>query len=222
MFRKFIEMLKKGDLMKQALEDSYTMFDHSVKLFEVVTQNFFGEPLPEGFDVYREDRLLNNMERGIRRKILEHLSINPRQDIVGALVLTTVIVHMERIGDYSKNIYELIEKKNYTTDCKYYNRAEVLARKLIPSCKRATEVYRKSGVEEAKLLIKELNDLKKEFERNIDEIMEEKDITVKNAIIFSLLFRYFKRVTAHTMDILTSVWQPFDLIDFFKEEPTQE
>ncbi len=222
MFRKFIEMLRKGDLMKQALEDSYTMFEQSIRIFETVTMSFFGESLPQGFNVYKEDRILNNMERGIRRKILEHLSINARQDIVGALVITTVIVHMERIGDYSKNIYELIEKKNYTTDCKYYNRSEVLARKLIPTCKRATEVYRKGGAEEAKLLIAELNDLKKEFERNIDEIMEEENITIKNAIIYSLLFRYFKRVTAHTMDVLTSVWQPFDLIDFFKEESTGE
>ncbi len=222
MFRKFLEMLRKGDLMTQALEDSYKMFEESVRLFEVVTEGFFGNEYPEGFDVYREDRKLNNMERGVRRKILEHLSINPRQDIVGALVLTTVIVHMERIGDYSKNIYELASKKNYTTDCKYYNRSEVLARKLIPTCKRAVDVYREGGAGEAKLLIEELNDLKREFDRNIDEIMEETDITVKNAIIFSLFFRYLKRVTAHTMDILTSVWQPFDLIDFFKEDTSQE
>ncbi len=222
MFRKFLEMLRKGDLMTQALEDSYKMFEESVSLFETVSEAFFGKEYPEGFDVYSEDRRLNNMERGIRRKILEHLSINPRQDIVGALVLTTVIVHMERIGDYSKNIHELVTKKNYTTDCKYYNRSEVLTRKLIPTCRRAVEVYRKGGAEEAKLLIEELHDLKQEFDRNIDEIMEEKDITVKNAIIFSLFFRYLKRVTAHTMDILTSVWQPFDLIDFFKEESPQE
>ncbi len=216
MFRKLIEVLKKGDLMSQAIEESYDMFEKSVSIFEMIALYFMGKPLREGFNVYKEDQELNNMERRIRKKTLEHLSINPKQDTIGALVLSTVIVHMERIGDYSKNIYELAKKDCHTKDCKYYKEGESLSLRLIQICKRAVEIYRNSKAEEAKNLISVLDGIKKECEKNIDGIMEEEDISIKNAIVYSLYFRYLKRVTAHTMDILTSIWQPFTLIDFYK------
>jgi len=216
MFRKLIEILKKGDLMSQAIEESYDMFEKSVSIFEMIALYFMGKPLKEGFNVYKKDQELNKMERRIRKKMLEHLSINPKQNIIGALVLSTVIVHMERIGDYSKNIYELAEKNCHTKNCEYYEEAEALSTRLIPICKRAVEIYRNSEAEEAKNLIPVLDGIKKECEKNIDGIMEEEDMSTKNAIVYSLYFRYLKRVTAHTMDILTSIWQPFTLIDFYK------
>lgn len=215
MFRKLIEILKKGDLMSQAIEESYDMFEKGVSLFKKVALNFLGEPIEEGFDVYASDRELNRMERNIRRKILEHLAINPKQDIVGALVLTTVIVHIERLGDYSKNVYELA-KKNTVKEGKYFERSKCITQRLFPICERAVQVYRDSLAEEARGMISELDEIKKECEKNIDEIMDEKEISVKEGILYSLFFRYLKRVTAHTMDILTSVWQPFHLIDFYK------
>lgn len=215
MFRKLIQILKKGDLMSQAIEESYDMFEKGISLFKKVALNFLGEALEEGFDVYAADRNLNKMERNIRRKILEHLAINPKQDIVGALVLTTVIVHIERLGDYSKNVYELAQK-NTLKEGKYFERSKCITQRLFPMCERAIQVYKDSLTEEARKMITELDEIKKECEKNIDEIMEEKEISVKEGILYSLFFRYLKRVTAHTMDILTSVWQPFHLIDFYK------
>ena len=217
MFRKLIELLKKGDLMSQALEESYEMLEKGILLFEKVSRHFLEiEPLEEGFDVYAKDRELNNMERSIRRKILEHLSINPKQDIVGALVLTTVIVHIERLGDYSKNVFELSQKNSTIKESKYYERAKTIVERLFPLCERTIIVYREAVAEEAKNMIPALDDIKKECERNIEDLMEEKDISIRNAILFSLFFRYLKRVASHTIDILTSIWQPFHLIDFYK------
>ncbi len=216
MFRKLIQMLKQGDLMDQALQDSYKMFEESYDIFEKASRVFLkGEDVQE--DIYAKDRRINRMEKEIRRKILEHLSISPRQDVVGALVLTTVIVHMERIGDFSKNIYELAVKRTHSFSCKYYPEAEKLTSEILTNFEKAIVVFREGREQEARQLMEVFDRIKKECERNIDKIMEETDISVKDAIIYTLYFRYLKRISAHILDISSSVCNPFEMIDFFKE-----
>ncbi len=216
MFRRLIQMLKQGDLMDQALKDSCVMFEESYKIFKTVSEAFLqGKEVKE--DVYAVDRRINKMEKEIRRKILEHLSINPKQDIVAALVLTTVIVHMERIGDYSKNIYELAERKSHSFSCKYYKEAEELTGKLLYCFEKGIRAFRDALEDEAKEVMAELDKVKKECEKNIEKIMVEEQISVKDAIIYTLYFRYLKRISAHVLDIASSVCNPFELIDFFKE-----
>lgn len=216
MFRRLIQMLRQGDLMDQALKDSYVMFEESYKIFKTVSEAFLqGKEVEE--DVYAVDRRINKMEKEIRRKILEHLSINPKQDIVAALVLTTVIVHMERIGDYSKNIYELAERKSHSFSCKYYKEAEELTERLLFYFEKGIKAFKEALEDEAREVMAELDKVKKECERNIEKIMQEERISVKDAIIYTLYFRYLKRISAHVLDIASSVCNPFELIDFFKE-----
>ena len=106
MLRELLAFLSKEDLLKQGLDEIGEMLRVSEEMFrEVVGRLLEGAPVT--FDVHQRDKILNKKEKEIRRMVLEHLSVSPKQDIVASLVLTTVVSYIERIGDYTKNIVEL-------------------------------------------------------------------------------------------------------------------
>ena len=53
------------------------------------------------------DKKINEFERDVRRKVMTHLAIGGKEDIGSGLVLVSVVIDIERIGDYTKNIYDL-------------------------------------------------------------------------------------------------------------------
>ena len=53
------------------------------------------------------DKKINEFERDVRRKVMTHLAVGGKEDIGSGLVLVSVVIDIERIGDYTKNIYDL-------------------------------------------------------------------------------------------------------------------
>ena len=81
--------------------------------------------------LHDKDRAVNGHEREIRRKLLEHLSINPRQDISGCLVIMSLVKDAERIGDYSKNIFDLgVILHRSIKDMKYLTQLSAVQKKI--------------------------------------------------------------------------------------------
>ena len=55
------------------------------------------------------DKNMNKMEMEVRKKVFSHLAISRGQDLLIGLQLNVIITDLERIGDYTKNIGELVE-----------------------------------------------------------------------------------------------------------------
>src|SRR5690606_1318050 len=58
-------------------------------------------------DIYELDKDVNRFERDVRRKVMTHLAVSGPADLASGLVLISVVIDIERIGDYAKNIYDL-------------------------------------------------------------------------------------------------------------------
>ena len=64
-----------------------------------------GDPLQR---IYERDKKINKIERKIRRRVVERLSLNStRADIPSALIFMNAVKDGERIGDYVKNLHEV-------------------------------------------------------------------------------------------------------------------
>ena len=68
-------------------------------------------------DIYERDRQINRYERDVRRKILTHLSVSQKPDVDLALIITAIVIDIERIGDLTKNIAELAAGSPAAFDC---------------------------------------------------------------------------------------------------------
>jgi phosphate transport system protein len=221
MFKQLISLIKKGDLFSQAFDDAHSMLVKSELLYNEAVKALLANK-SAGFDIYELDREINSLEKKIRRKSLEHLSINPQQDIVASLVLTSIVIDVERIGDYSKNIYELHD---------LYGKPEkiTIENKLIDYSSRITELFEKvknvfidEDEKEAATLMNKLNKIKRGCDKYIFDVASKKDCSARRTIVNVLFSRYLKRVSAHLENMMSSIANPFDMIGFYQGDMNKE
>jgi phosphate transport system protein len=208
MFKWFSEILKGPGLVEEAenivsdmLEIAYNMFRYSMKI--VI------EKAKEKENIYAIDKKLNALEIDVRKKILKHLSINPSQDITPSLVLVTIVVDIERLGDYSKNLIEVSHKYPKPLKGKYIEKIKDLEEKVQIYFKKTIEIYKEQTKESGKEVMEKLSDLVDECQDLLEELIEDNSLTSKEGIIYSLLVRHLKRVSSHVRNICSGIVNPF-------------
>ena len=61
--------------------------------------------------IYKKDIEINKLQRGIRRRIVAHLSFAENiPDVPYCLLMMSLVKDVERLGDYAKNITEVVEQ----------------------------------------------------------------------------------------------------------------
>lgn len=162
----------------------------------------------------------------MRKKVLEHLSINPKQDLSSSLILITVVKDLERIGDYVKNIFEL--SYHYSRPLPKNTYSEVLidlTGQMSNILKDSLKVFNNADKEKAKEYYKFYRKVTQKTDHLIEALLEEKEISIREAIVYALFARYLKRISAHLANVLTTVIYPFHQVgygfDDYKEEEIQ-
>ncbi len=109
MFKQVFELFKSDSLYNQALEECHEMLDIDCEMFnESIKSLRESDTADIPIDIYAMDRKINRFERDVRRKVMTHLAVSGREDLGSGLILVSVVIDIERIGDYTKNIYDLL------------------------------------------------------------------------------------------------------------------
>ena len=107
MFQRLFGSDSKSGLVEAAFEDVTTMFRQSAKMLDLSLAALLdNEELQVDLD--HMDDVVDEGERMVRRTILQHLSVNPRQDLVASLILVSTVQDAERIGDFARGLGELV------------------------------------------------------------------------------------------------------------------
>lgn len=188
--------------------------------FDAAINSLLGGTDPEMVkkDIKKTDRRVNKAEREVRRELVVHASVRGASaDIPMVLVSMSIVKDAERIGDYAKNIFDLaLAGTNLST-------AEDLP-ELITHRDRVSRLI----AETARIFGERDTDAAHEILQDEDEHLDEYDDIViaqidseapaSQAVPLALLNRYFKRITAHAMNILTSLVMPLDRLDYYDED----
>jgi phosphate uptake regulator len=200
-----------AQIRQMILDDRHT-FDTAINALIGGT-----DPSLVGKDIKKTDKGVNKAERAVRRELVVHVSVRGTSaDIPLVLASMSVVKDAERIGDYSKNIWDIA---NSGIDLSGAGDIGVLVRyrdrisKLIGETAR---VFGEKDTETAHALLQGGDDLQDEFDELIDEQLQT-DKPAREAVPRALLYRYFKRITAHLMNILTSLVMPIDRLDYYDE-----
>lgn len=217
MFERLFSWWKEDVLLKKALEETTLALDKTLSMF-----SFAMDVLLEGTDdeqrIYDMDKEINALQIDIRKKVFEHLTINPEQDVTASLVLTTVVVDFERIGDFAKNIVELHQMCEGKLDHpKYLPEVLGIREKLEGSIRKTSEAFRDADSDKAKKMTDEYTVITHKCDKTLEELACKEDLRVSEAVIYGLLFRYLKRVSAHARNIASSVVNPFHRLGFKPE-----
>lgn len=217
MFERLFSWWKEDVLLKKALEETTLALDKTLAMF-----SFAMNVLLEGTDdekrIYDMDQEINALQIDIRKKVFEHLTINPEQDVTASLVLTTVVVDVERIGDFAKNIVELHQMCAGKLDHpKYVPQVFGIRGRLENSIRQTSEAFRDADSEKAKNMTEEYTVIAHRCDETLEELACKEDLKVREAVVYGLLFRYLKRVSAHGRNIASSVVNPFHRLGFKPE-----
>ena len=220
-----MSIFQKNDpgLVTIALKNAIIMLELGQEMFSLVTDSLVKDTEPEkARNIKQMDKEINKIHREVNRQIFEHLAISPDKNLFPSLVLLTVVKDSERIGDYNKNIAELLEMMPEHLDLeKYSDTFQKLWRETTQMFDEAIRAFKEENEQLAHKVLEEYTHISNICDEIIVQILNEgKSKGIKKDLVFLvLLMRYFKRVNAHLKNIASTVVNPFHRIGYkFKEE----
>jgi len=224
MFKNLISFWKGKDFLTEVLNEFKQMLDDTKYMFESVCRGLIeGKVNPNLKDkIYEVDKKVNRLEKEIRKRIVEHLSIQPTVDVPVSLVLMSVVKDAERIGDYCKNLFEITDLLDKPLR---RERFEELFDRIDKKILEEFEKTQKAFMESDEKLAKEILYLERGVVKSCDDIVKKLakgNLSTNEAVCLTLLARYFKRVAAHLANIGSSVILPVSDLDFFDEKLRHE
>ena len=219
-FTDLLSVWRKEDLLSQAWDESLQMLDLSHNMFnKAVKKSKKQENLSVLKQLKNRDKKINSFHREVRRKIITHYSLEQTtHDITSLMVLVNMIVDIERIGDYSKNILDLAMNYPDALNTKHLH-------KDLYDIEKAVKERFDNTVDAVKTQdIKFARDLLKGYKEHItgasDRIVNNiiagniKFGTGSEAAAIALYARYLKRIGSHLKNITTTIVNPIDTIGY--------
>ncbi|SVA19553.1 uncharacterized protein METZ01_LOCUS72407 [marine metagenome] len=219
-FTEIISVWRKEDLLSEAWEKSLEMLDLSHNMFvKAVKKSKKQESLSVLKQLKNRDKEINKYQREVRRKIITHVSLqNNINDISSIMVLMNMVVDIERIGDYSKNILDLAiyypERLNTKILHPELHEIEQVVKSRFD---KTVDAIKTEDVELASKLIK---GFKKQVTTASDRIVNniisgELNLESGSESAATVLYaRYLKRIGSHLKNITTTVINPIDSIGY--------
>jgi phosphate transport system protein len=224
MFANLSSFWKGGAFLTKALEEFKAMLDSTETMYGLVRGHLLeGTRQPDLEEKIRQiDKGVNDSQRDIRKRIIEHLSLQPTVDVNACLLLMSVVKDAERLGDYAKNLYEVAELFDKPMDIEMFRRYfDELDQDVSTLFQLAKEAFVESDETKAKMTWGYENKIAKWCDNVVKELAKS-DLSVNEAVCFTLIARFFKRTVAHLANIATSVVLPLSDLDYFDEKRTIE
>jgi len=167
------------------------------------------------------DEEINQYHRDIRKKVVTHYSVSKDvTNINSGLVLINMVVDIERVGDYTKNILDLA--KYYPKKLKSEKVSEdlrIIEQAVIERFQNTVKAVEEMDEIAAKELIKSYRSDLGKLSDNLVASSISGDLKIGEEHMASsmvLYARYLKRIGAHLKNITSVVINPFESIGYKK------
>lgn len=222
MFKELLEILRSPEPMAEMSDSLESMIEQAGELVTLGGSCLFedqGDPALVQ-SILEKDREVNRAERRIRKRIVAHLVTgNGGGRVPYALLLMNVVRDLERVGDYAKNLSQILEDGGAPVPDvgdpegdvlrELRKEAEEMARRAGPAFLAADATAAAEWIRRGKVLCQRSDAL-------ITAVAAgERSAGATTTLV--LAARYYKRIAAHLMNVLTGVVMPLHKIDFYDE-----
>lgn len=195
----------------QMVRDSRTVFEASMSAV------FGGGKSTETKEeVSQTDQGINQAQQDVRRTLMVHASVQGDVDLPLVLTYMSVVKDAERMGDYAKNLYDLakfgvdFEKAPDRAELEsYYTNVDRLL-------EDAADAFEAMNTERAAELIEKADGFLDDYDDRVKAAYASQG-PASDAVARALYYRFLKRITAHVMNLLTSLVRPVDQLDYYDE-----
>ena len=219
-FKNLVNIWKSEDSLSQAWGSSNEMLTLSHVMFtDSIGALRSGEKNKVIKSIKQRDTDINKYQRNIRKKVVTYYSISKDvTNLDSGLVLINMVVDIERIGDYTKNILDLAKHhpKKFFSE-KISDDLRVVEKAVIERFGNTIKAVEEMDEEVAKQLIKSYrSDLGKLSDNLVASSISGKlQIGEEHKASSMVLYaRYLKRIGAHLKNITSVVVNPFESIGY--------
>lgn len=221
MFKEFKKLFEKRSLLDIALEHSLKMLVDVKEMYDMAVPALRQNDAPcNPVEIQKRDKVINRYERQVRRDVYIHLVMTDDPDRYTPLVLLNIVIDIERIGDYAKNIVELAT----------WYPARLSGGSMEPELEKLEQgvgdflgqvhtVFRDSNADLAEELLNKFTGIGQTCDELVRELIScrECELTPSEAATTAAYLRFLKRINAHCITIATTVVNPFDRIGFYHD-----
>ena len=222
-FKDIVSIWKSEDLLSQAWDESREMLEFSEDMFSSAVKYLRrGVKIKKLKKLKKEDKKINEFQQNVRKKVVTHFSVSKNIDnLPNGLVLLNMVIDIERLGDYTKNILdmaiyypealvseELLPELNTLENevkLRFQKTCESIGRQDIVLAEHLLKTHQESLAIVSDNIVHNCISGKIDFENN------------KQATVVPLYARYLKRIGSHLKNISTTMINPYEYIGYKKQ-----
>lgn len=210
MFKQLFGSGKRSSLVEAAFDDVTKMLQQSAKMLDLSLAALLDNEDLE-VDLEDMDDVVDEGERMVRRTILQHLSVNPEQDLVASLILVSMVQDAERVGDFARGLGEVVQLARGPREGAFAEELRTLSQRIRPMFEVCEAAFRQDDSELALRVMTEHSEVKKAIKEYTARVAAS-DLTADMAVVYATGARILRRISAHLSNIASSVVQPYDRI----------
>lgn len=188
--------------------------------FDLAVSSLIGgaDPSTVGKRISTVDIGVNRAERAVRKELVVHVSVRGASaDLPLVLRFMSIVKDAERVGDYAKNIWDLADNGIDLSDSPDLDYLTGVRDRTSEAINETARIFRQRDTASAHAMIKNLDEVLDEYDRDIRQQLESTG-PARDAVSRALFYRYLKRISAHLMNVLTSLVMPVHRLDFYDEK----
>ncbi len=216
MLKKLLGLGRPSTLIEAAFRDVTGMLQQAGRMLDyslaVLLENRELEVDLEGMD-----DVIDEAERMVRRSILEHMTVSPRQDLVASLILASIVQEAERVGDFACGLAEIAALAKGPRVGPFADELRALAARVRSLFEQCEEAFREDDSVMARAIMLRQRELKAELTHYLQQIADS-DLTADMALVYGSSATMLRRISSHLSNIVSTVIQPFDRIRHGGEE----
>ena len=198
-------------LVEQSLEDLGAMIDDADAMFAAATGCLLdNESL--AVDLSAMDEEINAYEQKIRRAVIEHIAVDPRDELTLSLLLISIVQDAERCGDLAKSIAKAAALADAPRMGPHVEALRSIRDRVQALYPKAHSAFLQANMSDAKAVMDEHDALKKEVSGYLKKLASASDLSSNLAVVLGISARMIGRTSSHLSNIISSVAMPFDQI----------
>jgi phosphate transport system protein len=210
MLKKLFSLGKRSTLIETAFREVTAMLQQADRMLDYSLAVLLDNQELE-VDLEVMDDVIDDAERMVRRSVLEHMTVSPRQDLVASLILASIVQEAERIGDFARGLAEIAALAKEPRSGPFADELRTLAVRVRSLFEQCEEAFRKDDPVMAHTIMATQRELKAELNRYLQDIADS-DLTADMALVYGSSATMLRRISSHLSNIVSTVIQPFDLI----------
>ena len=198
-------------LVKQAIDDVQAMLNNGRDMFAAAAARLLDNEILD-VDLPALDSDINAREQSLRRAVLNHLTVDPKRELVLCLKLVSIVQEAERLGDLAKMLERTARLAHKPRLGPVVEPLRVIRSCILQMFDQTRQGFVEGDASVAQQLMDKQPKIKAQLNEYLHRLADNPDVTPNEAVVYALSARAMSRISSHLANIASTVTSPFDQI----------